>query len=53
MMNNFVEYFDFEGGFIGGIVKELVERVVVVEMVGVRWWRIVFDFGLGFVKVGW
>lgn len=52
-MNNLAEYPDSEGGLIGGIAKELVERVAAAETAGVRRWRIVLDPGLGFAKVGW
>ncbi|KAK0669299.1 putative dihydropteroate synthase [Cercophora samala] len=52
-MNSLAEYPDSEGGLIGGIARELVDRVAAAEAAGIRRWRIVLDPGLGFAKVGW
>ncbi|EAQ87300.1 hypothetical protein CHGG_03919 [Chaetomium globosum CBS 148.51] len=51
-MAGLAEYPAAEGGLIGGIARELVQRVRAAEEAGVRRWRIVLDPGLGFAKVG-
>ncbi|KAH6855773.1 Dihydropteroate synthase-like protein [Chaetomium sp. MPI-CAGE-AT-0009] len=51
-MSALADYPAAEGGLVGGIARELVERVRAAEEAGVRRWRIVLDPGLGFAKVG-
>ncbi|KAK3939782.1 folic acid synthesis protein [Diplogelasinospora grovesii] len=51
-MNSLATYPDSEGGLIGSIAKELVQRVRAAEEAGIRRWRIVLDPGLGFAKIG-
>ncbi|KAK3294019.1 Dihydropteroate synthase-like protein [Chaetomium fimeti] len=51
-MAGLAEYPAAEGGLIGGIARELVQRVRAAEEAGIRRWRIVLDPGLGFAKVG-
>ncbi|KAK3398732.1 putative multifunctional folic acid synthesis protein [Sordaria brevicollis] len=51
-MSSLNEYPEEKGGLIGGIARELVDRVAAAEAAGIRRWRIVLDPGLGFAKVG-
>jgi 2-amino-4-hydroxy-6-hydroxymethyldihydropteridine diphosphokinase/dihydropteroate synthase len=51
-MSQSADYPAAEGGLLGGVARELGERVRAAEEAGVRRWRMVLDPGLGFAKIG-